>query len=122
MAEQWGRRWITCDTSRVATAIAKQRLLTAVFDYYELAHPDESVASGFNYKTIPHLTLKSIANNPDVRPGMTRAQMRAAIAKHADQETLYDQPEVQKDKARVTGPFTMEAVPAPTVKLCQRVR
>jgi len=40
VAEQWGRRWITCDTSRVAITLAKQRLMTAVYDYYELAHPD----------------------------------------------------------------------------------
>jgi DMSO reductase anchor subunit len=39
VAEQWGRRWITCDTSRVALTLAKQRLMTAVFDYYELAYP-----------------------------------------------------------------------------------
>lgn len=116
VAEQWGRRWITCDTSRVSIALAKQRLMTAIFDYYELAHPDEGVGSGFKYKTVPHVMLKSIANNPEIREGMTRVEIDAAIAKYADQETLYDQPEVQKDKARVTGPFTMEAVPAPTVK------
>ena len=63
VAEQWGRRWITCDTSRVATALAKQRLMTATFDYYDLAHPDEGVGSGFKYRTVPHVTLKSIANN-----------------------------------------------------------
>lgn len=116
VAEQWGRRWITCDSSRVAVAIAKQRLMTAVFDYYRLAHPDEGIGSGLKYQTVPHVTQKSIANNPEIREGMTRAEIDAAIAKYADRETLYDQPEVQKDKARVTGPFTMEAVPAPTVK------
>lgn len=99
VAEQWGRRWITCDTSRVATTLAKQRLMTALFDYYELAHPGEGVGSGFKYKTVPHVTLKSIANNePPAR------------------ETLYDQPFVDKSRARVTGPFTVEAVPAPPVK------
>ncbi|MDQ1271357.1 MAG: adenine-specific DNA-methyltransferase, partial [Thermodesulfobacteriota bacterium] len=99
VAEQWGRRWITCDTSRVATTLAKQRLMTALFDYYELAHPDEGVGSGFKYKTVPHVTLKSIANNePPAR------------------ETLYDQPLVDNKRARVTGPFTVEAVPAPAVK------
>jgi adenine-specific DNA-methyltransferase len=99
VAEQWGRRWITCDTSRVATTLAKQRLMTAVFDYYELAHPAEGVGSGFVYKTVPHVTLKSIANNEP--PG---------------QETLYDQPKVDGSRVRVTGPFTVEAVPAPTVR------
>ncbi len=116
VAEQWGRRWITCDTSRVALTLAKQRLMTAVFDYYELAHPHEGVGSGFKYKTVPHVTLKSIANNPDIREGMTRAQIDAAIARHAPQETLYDQPFVDRKKTRVSGPFTVEAVPAPAVK------
>ncbi len=99
VAEQWGRRWITCDTSRVALTLAKQRLMTAVFDYYELAHPEEGVGSGFSYKTVPHITLKSIANNEP--PTM---------------ETLYDQPFVDRKRVRVTGPFTVEAVPAPAVK------
>ena len=99
VAEQWGRRWITCDTSRVAVALARQRLMTAVFDYYELAHQEEGVSSGFKYKTVPHITLKSIAN--DEPPA---------------QETLYDQPLVDRKKKRVTGPFTVEAVPAVAVK------
>ena len=116
VAEQWGRRWITCDTSRVATTLAKQRLMTANFDYYELARPDEGVGSGFNYKTVPHITLKSIVNNPDIREGMSREEIDAAIARHAPQETLYDQPLRDTRKARVTGPFTVEAVPAPVVK------
>jgi adenine-specific DNA-methyltransferase len=99
VAEQWGRRWITCDTSRVSTTLAKQRLMTALFDYYELAHPNEGVGSGFKYKTVPHITLGAIAQNEP--PG---------------QETLYDQPFVDNSRARVTGPFTVEAVPAPMVK------
>jgi adenine-specific DNA-methyltransferase len=99
VAEQWGRRWITCDTSRVAITLAKQRLMTALYDYYELAHPEEGVDSGFRYKTVPHITLKSIANNEPPA-----------------QETLYDQPFIDNSKARVSGPFTVEAVPAPAVK------
>ncbi|MCX6690698.1 MAG: site-specific DNA-methyltransferase, partial [Methanoregula sp.] len=99
VAEQWGRRWITCDTSRVATTLAKQRLLTSLFDYYELQHPEEGVSSGFQYKTVPHVTLKSIANNES-----------------ASTETLYDQPTIDTSRVRVTGPFTVEAVPSPTVK------
>lgn len=94
-AEQWGRRWITCDTSRVAITLAKQRLMTALFDYYKLAHQSEGVSSGFNYKVVPHITLGSIANNEP-----------------ASDETLYDQPYNDNSKARVTGPFTVEAVPA----------
>jgi adenine-specific DNA-methyltransferase len=121
VAEQWGRRWITCDTSRVAITLAKQRLMTAVYDYYELAHPEEGVGSGFRYKTVPHITLKSIANNPEIRDGMTREQIAAAIAKYADQETLYDQPYVDKSRARVSGPFTVEAVPAPTVQSLEEI-
>lgn len=99
VAENWGRRWITCDTSRVALALAKQRLMTALFDYYQLAHPHEGVGSGFKYKTVPHITLKSIANNEP-----------------APVETLYDQPYTDNKRTRVTGPFTIEAVPAPVAK------
>jgi adenine-specific DNA-methyltransferase len=99
VAEQWGRRWITCDTSRVALTLAKQRLMIAVFDYYQLAHPEEGVDSGFAYKTIPHITLKSVANSEQPVP-----------------EILYDQPFTEKHRVRVTGPLTVEAVPAPAVK------
>ena len=73
--------------------------MTATFDYYKLAHPEQGVGSGFVYTTVPHITLKSIANN---EPPAT--------------ETLYDQPEIDKTKIRVTGPFTVEALPAPVVK------
>lgn len=99
VAEQWGRRWITCDTSRVAITLAKQRLMATVFDYYELAHLEEGVGSGFKYKSVPHITLKSIANNEPPA-----------------QETLYDQPYIDSKKVRVAGPFTVEAVPSPVVK------
>jgi len=99
IAEKWGRRWITCDTSRIALAITKQRLATSVFDYYELTHPKEGISSGFKYNTIPHITLKSIARNEP-----------------ADFETLYDQPIIDKSKKRITGPFTVESVPSPVVK------
>ena len=105
VAEKWGRRWITCDTSRVAITLAKQRLMTALYDYYELAHPDEGVGSGFKYKTVPHITLKSIANN---EPPAT--------------ETLYDQPFVDRSRARVSGPFTVEAVPSPAVKPLSEIK
>ena len=86
----------TCDTSRVAISLAKQRLMTAVYDYYELAHPKQGVGSGFVYKTVPHVTLKSIANNPEIQSGMSRQAIDKAIAKYADQETLYDQPKLDK--------------------------
>ena len=98
VAEQWGRRWITCDTSRVAIAIARQRLLTAAFDWYKLIDPEAGISSGFKYKSVPHITLKSIANNePPAR------------------EILYDQPEKDSAKIRLSGPFTVEALPAPVV-------
>ncbi|MBM3911303.1 MAG: site-specific DNA-methyltransferase, partial [Thaumarchaeota archaeon] len=99
VAEKWGRRWITCDTSRVAITLAKQRLMTASFEYYELAHPSEGVRSGFKYKSVPHVTLSSIAKQES-----------------AETEILYDQPHIDNTKTRITGPFTFEAVPSPTVK------
>jgi len=116
VAEQWGRRWITCDTSRVAISLAKQRLMTAVYDYYEMAHPEEGISSGLRYKIVPHITLKSIANNPEIKEGMTRKDIDRAVAKYADQEPLYDQPFIDNSKIRVAGPFTVEAVPAHVVK------
>ena len=99
VAEQFGRRWITCDTSRVALTLAKGRLMTAVYDYYELAHPQEGVGSGFKYEVVPYVAPKTLANEAP----------SSAIA-------LYDQPLLDKTKTRVTGPFTIEAVPAPSVK------
>lgn len=192
VAEKWGRRWITCDTSRVAVTLAKQRLMTASFDYFDLKYPREGLKGGFIYKTVPHVTLKSIANNPDIdsvyermhpsiesalddlnselasravepfvvieggRKGLKlrfakgdrlkewevpfdapsdwpeRARslhdkflqarrhmqelMDRSIAAHADQEVLYDQPSIAKNRLRITGPFTVEAVPFPSVK------
>jgi adenine-specific DNA-methyltransferase len=68
VAEQWGRRWITIDTSRVAIAIARQRLLTAKYEYYKLKDESKGVAGGLRYKTVPHITLKSIAQNTNLDP------------------------------------------------------
>ncbi len=167
VAEKWGRRWITCDTSRVAIALAKQRLMTAAFECYYLKYEQEGVKGGFDYKTVPHITLKSIANNPEIdeiyageHPKIEQAladlnqavkgnmqewevpfdfnddwldaartafdafhksrqsmqkKMDQSIGAHADQEILYDQPKVDKSKTRISGPFTVEAVPCPTV-------
>jgi len=98
VAEQWGRRWITCDTSRVSIALAKQRLMTSIFDYYELAHANEGLSSGFKYKIVPHITLGALANNEPIQ-----------------EEALYDKPLVDKRRKRVTGPFTLEAVPSQRV-------
>jgi adenine-specific DNA-methyltransferase len=157
VAEHWGRRWITIDTSRVALALARTRLMAARFPYYL---PADSAAGrkklaelggnpspgpspkrggetdtgggsappprfgegdggrgsspdlhrGFVYRTVPHVTLKSIANNPDITAGLTREQIDAAIRRHADTETLYDQPYEDKDVVRLTGPFTVESL------------
>ena len=68
VAEQWGRRWITIDTSRVAVAIARQRLLTSRFDFYRLSKDGVGVGGGFFYRTAPHITLKSIAHNHSLDP------------------------------------------------------
>jgi adenine-specific DNA-methyltransferase len=99
VAEEWGRRWVTCDTSRVAVAIAKKRLMTSNFPYFKLARPDEGIGGAFDYESVPHITLKSVANNEP--PGV---------------EILFDQPRIDSDKTRVTGPFTVESIPAPFVK------
>lgn len=94
VSEQWGRRWITIDTSRIALNIAKQRLMTAVFPYYSLYDEQGGdIRQGFKYKTVPHITLKSLAND---EPPAT--------------ETLYDQPEIDKKVLRVSGPFTVETL------------
>lgn len=68
VAEQWGRRWIGIDTSRVAVAIARQRLMTAKFDYYKLKDQQAGPGGGFHYNTVPHITLKSIAQNQNLDP------------------------------------------------------
>jgi len=73
VAERWGRRWITIDTSRVAVAISRQRLLTAKYEYYELREKNAGVAGGFRYQSVPHVTLKSIAQN---------ANLDLIVAKH----------------------------------------
>ncbi|EQD61016.1 DNA methylase N-4/N-6 domain protein, partial [mine drainage metagenome] len=78
VAEKWGRRWITCDTSRVAVTLAKQRLMTASYDYYDLRYPNEGLKAGFIYRTVPHVTLKSIANNPEIDE--IHAKLHPAIA------------------------------------------
>ena len=94
VAEQWGRRWITIDTSRIALNIAKRRLMTAVLPYYIL-HDEEggNVRQGFRYKTVSHITMKALANDLPF-----------------DEEILYDQPEEDKKRIRVSGPFTVETL------------
>jgi adenine-specific DNA-methyltransferase len=168
-AEKWGRRWITCDTSRVALAIARQRLMTAKFDYYELANPERGVSYGFVYETVPHITLESIAKNTEIdaiveryRPewqelleklskalgreikdweiprgkppedwsakakGLWKEfddlrrrrqkEINESIRRNAPQEVLYDRPRINRSVVRVSGPFTVEAIPVPAVE------
>jgi adenine-specific DNA-methyltransferase len=74
VAEQWGRRWITIDTSRVAVAIARQRLLTSKFEFYQLRDEAVGVSGNFNYKKVPHITLKSIAQNTNLDPIFAKHQ------------------------------------------------
>ncbi len=130
VAEQWGRRWITIDTSRVALALARTRLMAARYPYYLLADSPEGIGKeaeltgkippphrtegdikkGFIYQRVPHVMLGSIANNPDIREGMSRKEIDRAIARHAELETLYDQPYEDGKRIRVTGPFTVESL------------
>ena len=130
VAEQRGRRWITIDTSRVALALARTRLMAARFPYYLLADSSEGIRKeteltgrtppdyktggdirkGFVYKRVPHITLKSIANNPDIKQSMTREEIDTAVARYTETETLYDQPYEDDKRIRVTGPFTVESL------------
>ncbi|KQU67584.1 site-specific DNA-methyltransferase [Phycicoccus sp. Root101] len=130
VSEQWGRRWITVDTSRVALALARQRVMGARYPWYLLSDTREGYAKeqlltanvlprqdfkgdirqGFVYDRVQRITLKSIANNPDIREGMSRAEIEAAVKRHADFELLYDRPFEDAKKVRVAGPFTVESL------------
>ncbi|MFN7305299.1 MAG: DNA methyltransferase, partial [Acetobacteraceae bacterium] len=96
VAEQWGRRWITIDTSRVSLALARSRLMGARYPYYLLADSPEGqrkeaevtrsapktaptngrLRLGFVYERVPHITLKSIANNAEIDVIWEEAQKR----------------------------------------------
>lgn len=94
VSELLGRRWITMDTSRIALNIAKQRMMSSIFPYYELYdEQNEDIRLGFKYKSAAHITLGSLANDED-----------------AARETLYDQPIEDKKLLRVSGPFTVETL------------
>jgi adenine-specific DNA-methyltransferase len=130
VAEQWGRRWITIDTSRVALALARQRLMSGRYPYYLLvdspagraregelagsqlpaAETTGDIRHGFVYQRASHITLKSIANNPDLQERMARQDLEATIRRHADYEFLYDRPYEDDKKVRVSGPFTVESL------------
>ena len=109
VAEQWGRRWITIDTSRVPLALARQRLLTATFPYYQLKDERQGPSSGFIYKRrqngkgeevggiVPHITSSTIANNEP-----------------PEETVIVDRPETESKVTRVSGPFCVEAtIPTP---------
>ncbi len=112
VAEQWGRRWITIDTSRVPLALARQRLLTGTFDYYELRDPTKGPAGGFVYERkqnskgeevggiVPHIMLESIAQN-----------------KQYVEEILVDNPKVSNSIVRVSGPFAVEGTIPPPMEI-----
>lgn len=124
VAEQWARRWITMDTSRVALALARQRLASATFKFYVLAdspkgrsldrlppaHTTADVRHGFAYKRIPHIMLRSIATNTLIKTGMSRDAVNELIKQNADFEVLFDQPHEDSSKVRVAGPFTVESL------------
>jgi adenine-specific DNA-methyltransferase len=68
------------------------------------------IRKGFVYKRVAHITLKSIANNPDIKEGMTREEIDAAIARYAETEMLYDEPYEDNKRVRVTGPYSVESL------------
>jgi adenine-specific DNA-methyltransferase len=109
VSEQWGRRWITIDTSRVPLALARQRLLTATFSYYKLKDDARGPAGGLVYVRkqnqkgeevggiVPHITSGTIANN-----------------EKPEEQVVVDRPEVVGAITRVSGPFCVEAsIPTP---------
>ena len=130
VAEQWGRRWITVDSSRVALALTRQRIMGSRYPWYLLAdsveghkkgqtntssalpQPDfaNDIREGFVYERVQRITLKSIANNPDIKEGMSRDEVDAAIKRHAEFEVLFDKPLEDANKVRVSGPFTVESL------------
>ncbi len=130
VAERWGRRWITVDSSRVAPAIARQRLVGTLHPYFVLADSEAGrilevelsgsalpaaetagdVRRGFVYERAKRITLGSIANNPDIREGMSGDEIDEAVARHADTELLFDRPLREESRVRVSGPFTVESL------------
>jgi adenine-specific DNA-methyltransferase len=94
VAEEWGRRWITIDTARIALSVAKTRLMTATYPWYRLVDAEGAdVRHGFRYKQVKHVMLGNIANNSP-----------------PETVDLFDQPEKDNRKLRVAGPFTVETL------------
>jgi adenine-specific DNA-methyltransferase len=114
-AEQWGRRWITIDTSRVALSLARQRLMTATFPNTRI----DPVAEKYQAQIDALVAGGAAEDSPQVRE-LKLAQKReidAIIAADAEQEVLYDQPREERGVVRVSGPFTVEAIPPAALSL-----
>jgi adenine-specific DNA-methyltransferase len=92
-AEKLGRRWVAIDTSRVALSLSRERILTGIFDYYRLQDPERNVDGGFLYRTLTRVTASSIGYEESPQTAL-----------------LHDQPLIDRDKVRVSGPFTVEAL------------
>ena len=90
-SERWGRRWVTCDTSRIATNVARKRLLQTVFEAFRTKNG--SVASGFSYAFFEHSEPSTIAYGREPR-----------------KVDLYDRPDTDKDAVRLCGPFEVASV------------
>ena len=132
VAERWGRRWITMDTSRVALALARLRLMGARYPYFVLSDSEAGAAAeehesgqaplmpesgwggdirrGFVYRRALHVMLSTIANCEEIVPGISREDAETAIRRAADYELLYDQPHEDPRVVRVSGPFTVESL------------
>jgi len=98
-SERLGRKWITCDSSRVALNLARKRIMTEIYDFYKLQNPEEGISGGIKYKEVERLTPSIIAQGHSGK-----------------KETIYLEPEIDKNFKRVTGPFTVEAVPSVRVR------
>jgi adenine-specific DNA-methyltransferase len=129
-AEKLGRRWITCDTSRVALSLTRTRLISARLPYYLLADShegqlktaelngamvdtsdtSEDIRKGFVYKRVPHVTLRAIANSSELTEGMTKEQINRIVTKNSESELLLDSPIEDAKRIRVCGPFSVESL------------
>ena len=130
VSEQWGRRWITCDTSRVALALTRTRLMAAKYEFYLLSDSPEGIEKeteltgilppvqdtandirkGFVYERVSRINLASVVNNPDIKESMSQEAIDAAIDRHSEFETLYDNPYRDNKRVRVCGPFSVESL------------
>ena len=97
-AEKLGRRWITCDASRVSLATTRWRLQTCAYPWYKLVDDHEGVDSGFEYESFLRLSAKTLSDIAKLEPTVR-----------------YNKPKIVQGRSRVTGPFTMESIPSPTV-------